>query len=110
MGSEMCIRDRHCNGQSKLKCDICDKFETNRRDNLKRHRLRCINQLCKGVFHNSNAASQVTSTSCNRTNYPCDICNRPHVRMSDLIEHRNIHSATPTGFVASFSNDFLSLE
>ena len=53
--------ERQCRNEEKLKCEICGKYETHRRDNLKRHRLVCLNRLTKSVFDSENASDSNSS-------------------------------------------------
>ena len=107
---------KHCCKGGKLICDICQKFQTTKQSNLKRHLLVCLKRLTDGVFDNDNTtnmdmpctSSSLTSSS-NR-DFTCDICRRPHGNMSELIQHRNVHSSVPTGMPTSISNDFASIQ
>ena len=105
--------------QQKLTCENCGKYETTKASNLKKHQLVCFKRLLDGVFNanddgDDNAKKTEASISNSSTPtlckvYTCDICRRPHGNMSELIEHRNVHSAIPTGIPDSMSNDFASI-
>lgn len=107
---------KHCRNKSKLRCDICDKYETAVSTNMKRHRLVCINRLSDGIIDDSDDiayksnSKKEASYSSKGSNFPCDICRRPHTTMSALIDHRNVHNSVPTGLPTVINNDFASLE
>ena len=42
--------------------------------------------------------------------FTCDICGRPHGNMSELIQHRNVHSLVGIGIPTSITNDFGSIQ
>ena len=136
--------EKHCRKGEKLICDVCGKYQTNRTDNMKRHRLVCLKRLTKGIFDEDSSFSHSSRVSnhsvvsgdirippppptvpsmsgCNgqrrRRNvnktlsksFPCDICGRPHGNMSELREHRNVHSSVITGMPTALRNDFASI-
>ena len=104
--------------KEKLICDICNKYETTKPCNMKRHRLVCLKNHPNAVFDNVNDINQGASTSkssgvpmsSSMTDFTCDICRRPHGNMTELIEHRNVHSSVPTGIPTAMSNDFASIQ
>ena len=108
------LHQKACLNEKKLSCDICSKYETVKTSNYKRHRLLCLKRLTEGVFDNDNNAPRSSSSSSlpisSIRNFPCDICQRPHGNMSELINHRNVHSSVPTGMPTAISNDFASIQ
>ncbi|MEL7521601.1 MAG: hypothetical protein AAGJ80_08290, partial [Cyanobacteria bacterium J06553_1] len=98
---------------------------------MKRHRLVCLKRLTEHAFDDSfsepsssndeNDENVIHNSPSNNpgrrnishnlsNNFPCDICNRPHGNMAELIDHRSVHSSVPTGFPTSMSNDFASIQ
>ena len=127
---------KYCkNREGKLICELCGKYTTYRKDNMKRHNLVCIDRLTKNVFDSEELSSHSSGVSavrevngdvrvppssiCNRSgrnatvklskNFPCDICNRPHGNMAELVEHRNVHSSIITGMPIALEDDFASV-
>ena len=96
----------------KLICELCGKYETTRTTNLKRHRLVCLKRITHGMFDDIDSGNKKASCSNasrvseSRKNFPCDICQRPHGNMAELVQHRNVHSNVPTGMPITFSNNF----
>ena len=114
--SGLVIHERACAKRKKLICELCLRYETVRRNNLEKHRLVCLKRLTDGVFDDDNTVSDKTSSSTSslpsssNRNFTCDICRRPHGNMSELIQHRNVHSSVPTGMPTAISNDFASIQ
>ena len=108
--------EKHCKMQQKLICENCGKYETVRANNMKKHHLVCFKRLTDGVFDDDDDVKKTRASSSNSSQFPvlckvytCDICRRPHGNMSELIQHRNVHSAVPTGIPTALSNDFASI-
>ena len=110
-----------CGKAKKLICDICQKYETSKPCNLRKHHLVCFKRLTDGVFDNDmspmnkddepcSSSSLLPSSSSGNRSFSCDICRRPHGNMSELIQHRNVHSSVPTGMPTAMSNDFASIQ
>ena len=76
----------------------------------------CLKRLTKGVFdddsveENKKPCSSSLRTLSDDRDFTCDICRRPHGNMSELIEHRNVHSRLPTEMPTSISNEFGSIQ
>ena len=71
--------------QEELKCDICGRYETHRPDNLKRHRLVCLNRFTRSVFSNKDAS---------------------HSTLFYVKSHRFLHTTAPLSLVAFWSTRF----
>ena len=107
--------------EEKVICDICGKYETRKMSNIKRHRLVCIKRLTSAALDDINVidnrgascsnSSRVSDVNCSsKSAFTCDICQRPHGNMAQLIAHRNVHSSVPTGIPTALSNDFASIQ
>ena len=57
---------RQCFKAETFKCEICGKYETVRKDNLKRHRLLCLKRLTRGVFSDEDE-------SCSNSSWVSDV-------------------------------------
>ena len=115
-----------------MKCDICNSYQTTRVDNLKRHRLVCLNRLSNACiasspFSNSSWVSNADGCeeipnepspianrrglngnrqlSSNRI-FPCSICQRPHHSMASRLSHESVHtSRIPANIPTLVEND-----
>ena len=101
----------------KLICEICGKYETTKPCNLKRHHLACIKHATDGMFDDINEGAPCSYSNSSQllpasstSNFTCVICQRPHGNMTELKEHRSVHSTVPIGIPTAMNNDFASIQ
>ena len=75
----------------KFVCDLCRKFSTNRRDNMNRHHIVCINYLCKIADENY------------ETKFVCMICRKYRSKRTFNMKRHRL--ACLKKLVKSMSND-----
>ena len=115
--------------KKKLICELCQKYETFKPCNLKKHKLVCLKRYTEAALQDDLIPQSSTSSSThvnlpitNSTqnqsgrrdngalgNFTCNICGRPHGTMANLLAHRDVHSSVATGIPTSLSNDFASI-
>ena len=124
----MCLKKE----SEKITCDLCGRYQTYRKDNMKRHRLVCLKRLSDACLANSpfsdssrvsvdnvnNGVSAIRNRSgsnrrrrlSNNKNFPCSICQRPHHSIASRRAHESMHaSRIPADIPTSLSNDFARL-
>ena len=81
---------------------------------MKKHHLVCLKRVTDGMFNddddNVNASCSTSKPFSLSRDFTCDICRRPHGNMTELIQHRNVHSSVPTGMPTAMNNDFASIQ